>query len=64
MSSTTMLQFNRQGIDNLKRNGRKWLEENIAMEKRLSTKDDPKYVFYIKAMEKALKELDMSSANL
>ena len=59
-----MLQFNRQGIDNLKRNGRKWLEENIAMEKRLSTKDDPKYAFYIQAMEKALKELDLSTSNL
>lgn len=58
MSTTATLQMNRRGIDNLKRNGRKWLEENIAMEKRLSTKDDPKYVFYIQAMEKALKELD------
>jgi len=58
MSFTATLQLNRRGIDALKRHGRKWLVENIAMEKRLTTKDDPKYALYIQAMERALKELD------
>jgi hypothetical protein len=64
MSTIATLQLNRRGIDALKRHGRNWLVENIAMEKRLTTKDDPKYVLYIQAMERALKELDQSTTNL
>jgi hypothetical protein len=63
MSTTATLQLNRRGIDALKRHGRKWLVENIALEKRLSTRDEPGYKIYIQAMERALKELDQSTAN-
>jgi len=53
-------------IDRLKAKGAKWLEENLAMEKRM-LKSCPeeelvKYELYITALEKALKELDLSKA--
>ena len=55
-----MNRINRKYIDRLKVKGAKWLEDNIAMEKRLSTAEEPTYVLYIEAMEKALKELNES----
>ena len=66
MSHIFTQQINRKYIDNLKSKGTKWLEENLAMEKRM-LKTCPeeellKYELYITAMEKALKELDLSTA--
>ena len=57
----TYTHLTRKAIESLKQKGRKWLEENIAMEKRLFTKDEPNYIRYIEAMERALKELDNST---
>ena len=60
MSTLHMNRINRKYIDRLKVKGAKWLEDNIAMEKRLSTAEEPTYVLYIEAMEKALSELNES----
>ena len=60
MSTLHMNKINRAYINRLKVKGAKWLEDNIAMEKRLSTAEEPTYVLYIEAMEKALKELNES----
>lgn len=64
MSHIFTQQINRKCIDRLKAKGAKWLEENLAMEKRM-LKTCPeeellKYELYITAMEKALKEVDLS----
>ena len=66
MSHIFTQQINRKYIDRLKAKGSKWLQENLAMEKRM-LKTCPeeellKYELYITAMEKALKELDLSTA--
>ena len=66
MSHIFTQQINRKYIDKLKAKGAKWLEENLAMEKRM-LKTCPeeellKYELYITAMEKALKEVDLSTA--
>ena len=66
MSHILTQQLNRKYIDKLKAKGAKWLEENLAMEKRM-LKSCPeeelvKYELYITALEKALKELDLSKA--
>jgi len=60
MSTLHMNKINRAYINRLKVKGAKWLEDNIAMEKRLSTAEDPTYALYIEALEKALKELNES----
>ena len=60
MSTLHMNKITRAYIDRLKIKGAKWLEDNIAMEKRLSTAEEPTYVLYIQAMEKALAELELS----
>ena len=57
MSTLHMNKITRAYIDRLKIKGAKWLEDNIAMEKRLSTAEEPTYVLYIEALEKALKEV-------
>ena len=58
-------QINRKYIDKLKSKGTKWLEENLAMEKRMlktcPEEELQKYELYIKALEKASNELDMSA---
>jgi len=66
MSHILTQQLNRKYIDRLKAKGAKWLEENLAMEKRM-LKTCPeeellKYELYINALEKALKEIDLSKA--
>ena len=58
MSTLHMNKINRKYIDRLKVHGAKWLQDNIAMEKRLSTAEEPTYVLYIEAMERALNELN------
>jgi hypothetical protein len=62
MSHLLTQQINRKYIDRLKAKGAKWLEENLAMEKRMlkscSEEQLPKYELYIAALEKALKEVD------
>ena len=58
MSTLHMNKITRAYIDRLKIKGAKWLEDNIAMEKRLSTAEEPTYVLYIEAMERALNELN------
>jgi len=66
MSHIFTQQINRKYIDRLKAKGAKWLEENLAMEKRMlktcPEEELPKYELYIKALEKASKELDLSTA--
>jgi hypothetical protein len=65
MSYTFTQQINRNFIDKLKSKGTKWLEENLAMEKRMlktcPEEELPKYELYIKALQKALKEVDLST---
>lgn len=62
MSHTFSQQINRKYIDKLKAKGSKWLEENLAMEKRMlkscPEEDLQKYELYITALQKALKEVD------
>ena len=65
MSYIFTQQINRKYIDRLKAKGAKWLEENLAMEKRM-LKTCPeeellKYELYITALEKALKELNLTT---
>jgi len=66
MSHIFTQQINRKYIDRLKAKGAKWLEENLAMEKRMlkscPEEELQKYELYITALEKALKELDLSTA--
>jgi len=66
MSTAFTQQINRKYIDKLKAKGAKWLEENLAMEKRMlkscPEEELPKYELYITALEKALKEVDLSTA--
>ena len=65
MSHLFTQQINRKYIDKLKAKGAKWLEENLAMEKRMlkscSEEQLPKYELYITALEKALKELSLAT---
>ena len=65
MSHLLTQQINRKYIDRLKAKGAKWLEENLAMEKRMlkscPEQELPKYELYITALEKALKEVDLSA---
>jgi len=65
MSHIFTQQLNRKYIDRLKAKGAKWLEENLAMEKRMlkscPEQELPKYELYITALEKALKEVDLSA---
>jgi hypothetical protein len=65
MSHIFTQQINRKFIDNLKGKGSQWLEENLAMEKRMlkscSEENRLKYELYIMAMEKALKELSLAT---
>lgn len=65
MSHIFTQQINRKYIDKLKAKGAKWLEENLAMEKRMlktcPEEELQKYELYITALEKALKELDLSA---
>ena len=65
MSYIFTQQINRKYIDRLKAKGAKWLEENLAKEKRI-LKTCPeeellKYELYITALEKALKELNLTT---
>jgi hypothetical protein len=66
MSHIFTQQINRKYIDRLKAKGAKWLGENLAMEKRMlktcPEEELQKYELYIKALEKASKELDLSTA--
>ena len=66
MSHILTQQINRKYIDRLKAKGAKWLEENLAMEKRMlktcPEEELQKYELYITALEKALKEVDLSTA--
>jgi len=66
MSHIFTQQINGKYIDKLKAKGAKWLEENLAMEKRMlktcPEEELQKYELYIKALEKASKELDLSTA--
>jgi hypothetical protein len=65
MSHIFTQQINRKYIDKLKAKGAKWLEENLAMEKRMlktcPEEELQKYELYITALEKALKELNLTT---
>jgi hypothetical protein len=65
MSHTFTQQINRKYIDKLKAKGAKWLQENLAMEKRMlktcPEEELQKYELYINALEKASNELDLST---
>jgi hypothetical protein len=62
MATPQALRINRRQIDNLKVRGRRWVEDNLELEKRMLARMDEQdrgpYELYVMALEKALQEFD------